>query len=365
MKSTYEMNPAGTFEWPAREAQSVILTSGTLSPLTSFQSELNQKFPFLLSAPHVIDQSQVLAFTIVNGIGGIKFNSSFQNLEQNSGQLIKSLGETILLLIQHIPAGVIMFLPNYNILQKIINHWIKSGIYQKIELKKKIFYEDKDSTDDIVKNYKKSISMKIESLLIGVVRGKISEGVDFIDDQCRSVIVFGVPYPAKNDIQISLKKEYNTLQNKNDSSKIDGREWYNMITYRSVSQAIGRCIRHSKDFGSIILLDERFSANSDRFPRWIKFQHLDSIENLIEPLNNFYQKCQHLSPPVLTKTKNVHLSCHQCNSVLLILENPQNDVSIDFPFDGFWNITELKQRQQIYQISKKLEISNKCNFGIC
>lgn len=100
--------------------------------------------------------------------------------------------------------------------------------------------------------------MKIELLLIGVVRGKIGEGVDFIDEKCRSVIVFGVSYPAQNDIQISLKKEYNTFQNKNDGSKIDGREWYNMIIYRYVSQAIGRCIRHSKDFDSIILLEERF-----------------------------------------------------------------------------------------------------------
>jgi Rad3-related DNA helicase len=92
----------------------------------------------------------------------------------------------------------------------------------------------------------------------------MSESVDYLDDQCISVIVFSVPYPNKNDFQISLKKEYNSLKKKMDPSTIDGDEWYNTITYRSVSQAIGRCIRYFQDFGSIFLLNERFAEQIHR-----------------------------------------------------------------------------------------------------
>ncbi len=39
--------------------RSVLLTSGTLSPLDSFANELQLPFPITLENPHVIDRSQV------------------------------------------------------------------------------------------------------------------------------------------------------------------------------------------------------------------------------------------------------------------------------------------------------------------
>ena len=41
------------------EVRSIILTSGTLSPMTSFASELGVNFPIQLEANHVIHKSQV------------------------------------------------------------------------------------------------------------------------------------------------------------------------------------------------------------------------------------------------------------------------------------------------------------------
>ena len=50
------------------QARCIVLTSGTLSPMASFSSELGIKFPIQLEANHVIANSQV----------------SFHNLLQNS-----------------------------------------------------------------------------------------------------------------------------------------------------------------------------------------------------------------------------------------------------------------------------------------
>jgi Rad3-related DNA helicase len=33
------------------------------------------------------------------------------------------------------------------------------------------------------------------AVLMGVCRGKLSEGIDFSDEAARCVIVFGIPYP--------------------------------------------------------------------------------------------------------------------------------------------------------------------------
>lgn len=42
---------------------SIVLTSGTLSPMDSFSSELGVKFSIQLEANHVIKKSQVSGFT--------------------------------------------------------------------------------------------------------------------------------------------------------------------------------------------------------------------------------------------------------------------------------------------------------------
>lgn len=44
------------------------------------------------------------------------------------------------------------------------------------------------------------------AVLIGVCRGKLSEGIDFSDDAARCVIVYGIPYPNYMDPKVILKR---------------------------------------------------------------------------------------------------------------------------------------------------------------
>lgn len=54
--------------------QSIVLTSGTLSPMGSFSSELGVKFSIQLEANHVINKSQVRGFThITEPLGTLQF----------------------------------------------------------------------------------------------------------------------------------------------------------------------------------------------------------------------------------------------------------------------------------------------------
>lgn len=104
------------------------------------------------------------------------------------------------------------------------------------------------------------------AVLMGVCRGKVSEGIDFSDDAARCVIVIGMPFPQLNDPTVILKQHYlDTIvafskMNKVDIPYrlIDGRTWYWQQASRTVNQSLGRVIRHVKDFGAIILADERF-----------------------------------------------------------------------------------------------------------
>lgn len=58
--------------------------------------------------------------------------------------------------------------------------------------------------------------------MMGVCRGKLSEGIDFSDDAARCVIMVGIPYPNNSDPYVIMKKHYL------DSKKPDsGWAWYN------------------------------------------------------------------------------------------------------------------------------------------
>lgn len=43
------------------------------------------------------------------------------------------------------------------------------------------------------------------AVLMGVCRGKVSEGIDFSDDAARCVIIIGMPFPQLGDPNVILK----------------------------------------------------------------------------------------------------------------------------------------------------------------
>ena len=43
---------------------------------------------------------------------------------------------------------------------------------------------------------------------MAVFRGKVSEGLDFKDDNGRAVVCVGVPFPMKEDPRVKLKMDY-------------------------------------------------------------------------------------------------------------------------------------------------------------
>ncbi|RTG90878.1 fanconi anemia group J protein [Schistosoma bovis] len=157
---------------------------------------------------------------------------------------------------------------------------------------------------------------KSGSIIFAVCRGKVSEGLDFADSYARLVIAIGIPYPAFTNPQVQQKREFNDalykssakmactdkhirspLQNLNSSVEkydtndditsstsnvssprrrkvLSGSEWYDAQAYRALNQALGRCIRHANDWGSILLADARFVEQSSRYmcgiSRWIR-----------------------------------------------------------------------------------------------
>lgn len=46
---------------------------------------------------------------------------------------------------------------------------------------------------------------------MAVLRGKVSEGLDFSDQLTRAVFIIGIPFPPIMDLNIKAKKEVNKI----------------------------------------------------------------------------------------------------------------------------------------------------------
>lgn len=59
-----------------------------------------------------------------------------------------------------------------------------------------------------IKSYYKAIREKKKAIFMAVVRGKISEGLDFSDIYGRAVMMVGSPFAPLNDPKVVQKKRY-------------------------------------------------------------------------------------------------------------------------------------------------------------
>ncbi|KAJ3224375.1 Fanconi anemia group J protein [Clydaea vesicula] len=278
---------------------SIILTSGTLTPMGSFSGELNCKFDIKLEAPHVIEPEQVLLSGIVSE-NGYDFIGTYKNVDTFEYQ--DNLGNCLLKIISNVPNGVLIFFPAYAWIDKMVKRWKTTGLI------KKIFFEtSKKQSGDFendLKEYEKLINsgagaMMSHKLKICVHRGKLSEGIDFSDNLCRAVIVVGIPFPSVKDLQVNQKKSYND-QNVH-KGVLSGSDWYETQAFRALNQALGRCIRHKEDWGCIFFIDKRFSQQKylNSISKWVK-QNIKVLNDLEKDINQFIKS--RLSSEVISDT---------------------------------------------------------------
>lgn len=296
------LNPAVAFSDINGKVWTIVLTSGTLSPMKSFSSELGVTFTIQLEANHVINNSQVWVGTIGSGPKGRNLCATFQHTETFEFQ--DEVGALLLSVCQTVSQGILCFLPSYKLLEKLKERWLSTGLWHNLELVKTVIVEpqggEKTDFDELLQVYYDAIKHKGErdgALLVAVCRGKVSEGLDFSDDNARAVITVGIPFPNVKDLQVELKRQYNDQHSKL-RGLLPGRQWYEIQAYRALNQALGRCIRHKNDWGALILVDDRFRSNPSRYisglSKWVRqqIQHHSTFESALESLAEFSKKHQ-------------------------------------------------------------------------
>ncbi|KAF8537100.1 putative DNA helicase [Trichophaea hybrida] len=295
------LDPAFHFKNVVEEARAVILAGGTMQPIQDFITHL---FPYLpnekirtLTCGHVIPKENLLAWPLVKGPTEQEFEFTYEKRMDPS--MIEELGRAITNICVIIPHGVVCFFPSYSYLSFVVARWQTKpasglSIWERLAARKHIFQESSEnsSVEETLMEYGIAIDSGKGGLLLSVVGGKMSEGINFNDNLGRGVVMIGLPFPNAQSVEWRAKMQhvenvaYNSFQSlpsepnsgsesetqKLAYAKSAGREFYENACMRAVNQSIGRAIRHRGDFAAIILIDKRYSSKRirDKLPGWIK-----------------------------------------------------------------------------------------------
>lgn len=228
--------------------------------------------PIQLITDHVIEKSQVWANVISSGPSNYVMTGTYQQAKQP--KYLEKISLSICNVVLNIPYGVLCFFPSYAALNWLYNYinTSNSTVKNMITSKKKIFLESQNKPtsefNELLEEYYDCIKQAETNpgsdgingaLFFAVYRGKVSEGIDFNDNNCRGVICIGIPFPSYGDKLVQLKRQYNDEKKQLAPSAflkskiLSGSDWYDIQGYRALNQALVRCIRHRKDWGAIIL----------------------------------------------------------------------------------------------------------------
>ena len=235
-----------------------------------------------LSCGHVIPEENFIAWPVARGPTNVEFDFTYEKRDMPS--TIDELGRCVIHLCRVIPDGLVIFFPSYAYLEQVVARWRlkvddKSSIWDQLLIYKALFREAKEGAgvEEILKEYSDVIESGKGALLLSIIGGKMSEGINFSDKLGRGVAVVGLPFPNNQSAEWKAKLEYveksTVSQGKSvTDGKAASREFYENACMRVVNQSIGRAIRHQKDYASIILLDRRYDTQriKGKLPGWIQ-----------------------------------------------------------------------------------------------
>mmetsp|Transcript_30258 Transcript_30258/g.44562 ORF Transcript_30258/g.44562 Transcript_30258/m.44562 type:complete len:413 (+) Transcript_30258:1-1239(+) len=256
---------------------SVIITSGTLSPIDLYPKLLQFK-------PCVSESLQMSTFrpcirplVITRGSDQLAVSTKFE--DRSDMGVVRNYGAMLVELCSAIPDGVVAFFTSYSYMESIVSEWDGMGVLRQLTKSKLVFIETKDvvETTLALDNYRRACDSGRGAVFLSVARGKVSEGINFDRHYGRAVIMFGVPFQYTLSHVLRARLEY--LQT---HYQIREQDFLNFDALRQASQCVGRVIRSKTDYGLMIFADSRYNRHDKRskLPKWIlQFLH-DQYLNL-------------------------------------------------------------------------------------
>ena len=243
-------------------ARAVLLVGGTMQPLDDFRgvSTLAGRPFSSFSASHSICPTRVLARVITHSRHGDKLLFTRENrldithkcvVQEVVGSALESFNR----------GGIVVFVSSYDYALTV------RGLVETLCANHKVgLLTDTrcDKADSIMKRFSACIQKSGRGVLISVINGSLSEGIDFKDDLCRCLILIGLPYANLTDVALQERLKYYDHMHEKRLDFPPGRSWYETRCMKAINQTLGRAIRHVRDWAAVLLVDSRFDSTGIR-----------------------------------------------------------------------------------------------------
>ena len=322
------LNPSAKFAHVLRDAHTIILAGGTMRPFSHIACEIlgpgsaqreavrsdtqiseatfkdssvfksSTDCITCFSCSHVVPPSNINLICLPSGPTSTKLD--FRHSSRLQNDICDELGRVLFNICCIVPAGVVVFLPSYSYVSYIVKRWKLTGAWTQIKKKKRVYFEPPNSreVEDTLESFSNDATKSSGgAVLLSVVGGKMSEGINFSDEMARCVLVAGLPYPDITSPELREKMRLMDESLKKNGSGISGNEYYHNLCMRAINQSIGRAIRHINDYAAIVLADVRYCTDERVWkclPEWLKnnskrTQQGTFGQTLINPLRSFFK----------------------------------------------------------------------------
>lgn len=247
------------------DCHSTVHMSGTLRPLTEYRDStgLPRRTP-LLMFPSPFPPENRKVFYLEN------VTTRYEDLVKDS-EIITRMEDHTVSLCNVLDRNIVVFFPSYALMDRFLEDGLQGRIRKTVHIEKKGMAQS-----DLMEEVGRFKGAWEEgAVLLAVMGGRISEGIDFPERELEVAIVAGIPYPRPTAKQRALLHYYEMKF---------GQGWEYTVkapVTRKLLQAIGRLIRTETDVGAAIILDRRANQFSDRL-------EMESSETIVNDVLNFF-----------------------------------------------------------------------------
>jgi DNA excision repair protein ERCC-2 len=199
--------------------------------------------------------------------------------EERGDEQWEKMANHIAGVIQAVKGRVAIYFPSYDIMHSIA---------KRLKLNKPLLIEGRDTR---VTDVLRFLRENNQCVLLGVARGKISEGVDMSingHSMLSTVIIAGLPFPKRTEAQDALQ-EYLASRFGDKAN-----EYANDIPcLNALAQSAGRLIRGPEDRGVIVIMDRRAARRfKERLPEdWrMEIRPHINLEKILSEIEKFINK---------------------------------------------------------------------------
>lgn len=259
--------------------QTVVITSGTLSPMPMYQKLLNFQPHIMCSINVSLSRQSIRPCVVTRGNDQVELTATFKQRTEPS--VVRNYGLLLVELSKVVPDGMLVFFASYSHLEHCCSQWYEADgggmrILEALEKNKLIFAEVAGSSTHDLNNVMRAYKLACENgrgaIMLAVARGRISEGIDFSGPMARAVVVLGMPFTNTTARSTQVR-----LRFMRETEDINESDWLLFDAARHAAQCLGRAIRGKDDYALLVLADKRFSRADrlNKMPKWL-VSHLDA-----------------------------------------------------------------------------------------